>query len=279
VFEGFGCATQLELNPMPIDLMEGQSMVFVLDTDDTEPGTFVLNILDHCDASDEYCDSFGPSEPPVGGPDGGVDSGEPEQLECMANALARGDTLCAGVECACMHCAQDYDDCGVVPGCAAVRECMLEKACIGTDCYNSGACRAPIDSYGGVSGPAFRAASGLQSCALSFDCALPCGGDAGGPPGGGPDAGQLCEPGRTVACECDGGSGERVCNDEGSAYAPCSCNLDENDGLDGDGSDDDGCGCRVGRSASSSAAWSLGVALLGFSALRRTRRAARKELS
>jgi len=88
--------------------------------------------------------------PPQPGCEGGVCGGDGGQGDrgkalCLGNARDRGEAVCAGVECACSHCGQDYDDCAVIPGCAALRECMAEKSCVGAECYTSGACRAVID--------------------------------------------------------------------------------------------------------------------------------------
>jgi hypothetical protein len=91
---------------------------------------------------------------------------------------------------------------------------MEEKNCVATECYNSGVCRTVIDSFGGVSGAAFRAGARVQSCELTFGCDLPCGADGGSADGSvtAPDAGRLCAPGRKIACGCEGGTGTKVCS-------------------------------------------------------------------
>jgi hypothetical protein len=249
-----------------------ESVTFAIRPATNLTGTYSLDITD----TPPFCDS-GTCGPTTGDPspmrDGGVSSAA--AALCLDNARARGDEICAGTECACSHCPQNYDDCGVIPGCNDVRACMTEKDCIGADCYISGQCRKIVDTYGGLSGPAFRAAAGLQSCALSLGCKLPCGngaskGDAGA------DAGLACEPGRVVSCPCEGGlSGEKVCERDGSAFGACVCGEPPLTPIDS-GS---GCKCRLGNrgpQAPSGALAVLGVAIaLGWH--RRSGRVRRRE--
>jgi MYXO-CTERM domain-containing protein len=155
--------------------------------------------------------------------------------------------MCEGVTCACSHCPRDYDDCAIIPGCAQVSECFRTKDCVGQDCFDTGACRGVVNTYGGPAAPAFRAANALQSCELAFSCGLPCG-DAG--TGSSPDAGaSICTPGKARICSCgDGGTGgEQTCNDDGSAYSDCKCHAsvpkDENSS----------CECGLSRTGSSGA--------------------------
>ena len=155
---------------------------------------------------------------------------------------------------------------------------MAEKGCVGADCYNSGSCRGVIDSYGGISGPAFRAGAGLQSCALTFACRLPCGvDDAAAPPppaDGGMDAGRLCEPGREVVCTCDGAAGTKVCAPTGMEFSACVCS--EADASDGGAvttrAEGGGCGCRIGAESARGRGWAGAVALaVALGGLRRRR--------
>jgi hypothetical protein len=200
----------------------GKAVTIVIRPATNITGTFSLDITD----TDPSCDSGDcrPDDPGMKPPahDGGVSSAA--AALCLDNARARHEEICAGTECACSHCPQDYDDCGVVPGCKDVRACMTEKACIGADCYISGQCRNVIDTYSGLSGPAFRAAASLQSCALSLKCDLPCGGGASVEDAGTADAGPACTPRRPVSCPCEGGvSGAKVCKADGSGFGPCVC--------------------------------------------------------
>lgn len=249
----------------PFDAMEGQSFLLVVDTDDEPTGSYVIGIHEVA------------PEGQAPGDDGGkVD--ETVASLCIDNAAARGEPVCdEGTRCACEHCPRDYNDCAVIPGCAEIRACMAEKGCIGADCYNSGACRSIIDTYQGVSGPAFRAGVGLQSCALTFGCELPCpGADAGTTPR--PDGGRLCAPGREVVCSCDGGTdGTQRCNAGGDAFSPCVCSSDAGTeaGTPKKSKSDSSCGCRIGEAPESGhaafAALALGLAL----AARRKRRGGR----
>ncbi|HEX4341627.1 MAG TPA: hypothetical protein VH062_37210 [Polyangiaceae bacterium] len=214
----------------------------------------------------------GVTVPPVTKSDGGVTSAA--AALCMDNARARGDDICAGTECACSHCPQDYDDCGVIPGCGAVSACMAEKACVGTDCYISGACRTPIDTYGGLSGPAFRAAAGLQSCSLSLKCSLPCSDGAAPAPGAGStdsgavDAGRICAPGRRVECPCEGGvGGTKTCAADGSGFQACLCGEPPLTPASSGG-----CDCRVGKGSANSPANTAVVVLGALIALSSRRR-------
>ena len=244
---------------MIFDAMEGQSLLVVVDTDGVPTGRYVVGV----------------HEMTGGGPsaDGGhVD--ETVASLCIDNAAARGEPVCdEGTRCACEHCPRDYDDCAVIPGCAAVRACMEDKGCIGADCYNSGACRSIIDTYQGVSGPAFRAGAGLQSCALTFDCKLPCPGvDAGTTTS--PDGGRLCAPGREVACACDGGGdGTKKCDASGNAFSPCGCggaDAGTDAGTPKD-NDDSSCGCRIGKTPEGHAAFAAFALALALTARRKRR--------
>jgi MYXO-CTERM domain-containing protein len=148
---------------------------------------------------------------------------------------------------------------------------MDSKKCVGADCYSSGACRPVIDTYQGVSGPAFRAASGLQSCALTFDCTLPCPGsvpDAGASPDSG---GRLCAPGREVACGCDGGSdGTKKCDVSGDEFGSCICGAEA--GTAAEKRDDGSCGCRLGGPSRAGGTALFAAALALFFAARQTSR-------
>jgi MYXO-CTERM domain-containing protein len=233
---GFG-DSGLGFGRVSLQLAKGDQVTIVVDTASMSVDTVSVVIV----RGQPTCGLFGCSPPPSDagqGSEGGNDQGA---TICLDNAAARGETLCSGVECVCHHCPQDYDDCAVIPGCKDIRECMRGKNCIGTECYNSGSCRAAVDSFAGVSGPAFKAAVRVQSCELSFQCALPCGADAGSTDAGVPssDAGRLCEPGRKVACDCEGGTGTKTCSKDGNGYEACACGAPKPQ------PSDSGCGCRV----------------------------------
>jgi MYXO-CTERM domain-containing protein len=236
-----------------ISATAGQEIVVALEPEDPAATTIELEISA---AVRPGCDSS-PCDPP--------DAGKEGAALCLANAQDRGDPMCSGVECACNHCPRDYDDCKVIPGCRQILDCMEQKNCIGAECYNSGACRSVVDTYGGISGPAFRASSGLKSCALSFQCGLPCASDAGdaAPP---LDAGQLCTPDASVVCSCGDRSGTKRCTSDAMQFGSCNCAVPP-----AEAEDDDGCGCRLAGSGGST---SLGAtfALLAFAASRRRRR-------
>jgi hypothetical protein len=229
----------------------GQSQMFVIESQTAR--SVELEITEYgpiCDNAPgepvpEGCEI---TEPPA-------DAGKPPEeqtVECLSHANDRGDPTCAGVTCACTECPRVYDSCGEAEGCTDVVQCMHDKGCIGVDCYTSGACRRLVDSQGGVSGPAFRAATALQACTLSHLCTLPCAeADAGATSP--PDAGPLCTPGRRVACSCEGGaSGTRRCNESGASFTECVCSSPEVP-------EPASCDCNLGRRASSG-----GVALLLF---------------
>jgi MYXO-CTERM domain-containing protein len=235
-----------------LNLMAGEEVFIALEAEGTPPATFELEIAlpppPDCDGA------------PCMRPDAGKGGAE----QCLSNAQDHGDPMCSGVECACNHCPRDYDDCRVVPGCRQIADCMQEKDCIGAECYNSGACRGVIDSFGGISGPAFRAGSGLKSCALSFDCELPCEGEADAGVAPPPDAGQLCTPNATVVCTCGDRAGTKKCAADGMEFSACNCATAPS------GDEDDGCGCRYAGAAGSGslAAFALAIAV----ALARKRR-------
>jgi MYXO-CTERM domain-containing protein len=234
----------------------GAEVVVMLQAEDPAPATLELEIglppTPGCDSS--------PCTPP--------DAGKGGAALCLANAQDRGDAMCSGVECACNHCPKDYDDCKVIPGCGQITECMREKDCIGADCYNSGACRGVIDSFGGVSGPAFRASSGLKSCALTFDCALPCESEADAGPA---DAGRLCTPSGSVSCSCGDRAGTKRCAADGMQFDSCNCAAAPSE------DESDGCGCRLaGASGTPSIGAALGLALA--LAVTRRRRGAKRNL-
>jgi MYXO-CTERM domain-containing protein len=250
----YGGCLPAEFLPFTFYAAAGGKLLFVVDT--TEPSAGPVAISIHAE------DVQAP-------PDGNVD--DVVTVQCLDNAAARGETICdEGTRCACEHCPRDYDDCAVIPGCRQVRACMLEKGCVGSECYNSGACRGIIDSHQGISGPAFRASSGLQSCALTFGCALPCDADARGDAG----RGQLCAPGREVACTCDdAASGTQVCAPDGSGFGPCACQSGTDAMADAAerprASADASCGCRVGGPGAPSASMLAALALGASSVLRR----------
>jgi hypothetical protein len=239
---------------MLASVKEGDEVFVALEAEGTPPATFELEIAV---APTPGCDGSACMPPDAG--NGGAE-------RCLDNARDRGDPMCSGVECACNHCPGDYDDCKVIPGCRQITECLREKDCIGAECYNSGACRSVIDSYGGLSGPAFRAGSGLQSCALSFDCELPCEGevDAGLPPP--PDAGQLCTPNGTVVCTCGDRAGTKKCASDGMAFSACNCAAAPS------GDEDDGCGCRFAGAAGSGSLVAFGLAVAVAVSRKRRRR-------
>jgi hypothetical protein len=221
-----GCALGegLQRDGYEFEMIAGETVTFLIESTVHE---FEVQIVEE--------GPIGP-ERDAGGPT------EEETAECLANAAKRGDPTCGGVSCACGACPRAYDTCGEAEGCGDVVQCMHDKSCIGVDCYTTGACRRLIDTRGGVSGPAFRAATALQACTLSHLCTLPCAvADAGEalPP----DAGPLCAPGRRVACSCEGGTGTKRCNESGTSFSECVCSPREVP-------EPASCDCRVGRRAS-----------------------------
>lgn len=255
-----GCSSPMSdpYSALASDLKAGDSVLMVLELSAPSDGDLVVNVWDRppgCDSS--TCGASGSSAP-----DSGF-GGESPAL-CLENARARG-AVCAGTECACNHCPQDYDDCAIIPGCAAIQSCMDAHHCAGADCYLSGQCRSTIDSYGGVSSAAFRAASGLQSCELTFGCQLPCV-DAGAPDAGpSSDGGHLCIRGQTIPCDCDGGPpGMKTCSADGNALDACACGSKA--------ADSGGCGCRFTTADSGNHASFLGLVFAGALGARRARR-------
>ncbi|HVU04204.1 MAG TPA: hypothetical protein VHE30_20745 [Polyangiaceae bacterium] len=236
---GNGCASG---GAFQVQVAAGDEVVLVLDLGAATAPNVTLRVTDAPPCSGLFCS-------PGGGGGGGDGGSHGSKDTCLSRASERGDEMCGGVECACEHCAQDYDDAAVVPGAGEIRACMAEKGCVGADCYNSGACRRAIDTNGGVSGAAFRAAAGLQSCALTYRCDVPCpreGGVHGSSDGGVPDAGRLCAPGRVVTCTCeDGAVGDKTCDASGSAFGACSCGAEP-----AKPKASGGCSCDVARSGS-----------------------------
>jgi hypothetical protein len=254
---------------------KGDTVTFVL-TPIVQPwGAYSFGITDQNPACEGgICPPSDTGNPPGGSVSDAAAASAAAAL-CLDNARMRHDDMCSGVECACAHCPQDYDDCHVVPGCGAITDCMTEKHCVGADCYISGQCRGVVDTYGGLSGPAFRAASGLQSCSLSLDCGLPCSdGGSGAKPtedAGVLDAGPACAAGRIVECPCEGGvTGTKQCLPDGSGFKACVCGEPPLTPIASEG-----CKCRMGTSSSheGDAAGALAVLALGL-LRRRTRRSA-----
>lgn len=264
-----------------MEFAKGDAILLVAELASDEDGPFRLRVSD---------------SPLCAGPDGGIttdcldpgdepDAGLDQAGICRRNATMRGDPDCEGARCACDRCPLDYDDCAVIPGCQAVLECMTRTECIGDQCTRLETCGATLAAHGGPEGAAFRAAASLQSCALSFSCALPCteaeDADSGAAPAeaGAPthDAGTdaeanadaACTPAGELPCRCaDGGTGTRTCHSNGSLSA-CDCAATPSTETT------DGCGCRFGthgprRTGSLAAA----LLLLGI-ALRRARRGKR----
>jgi len=248
-----GCSSLAQGSPAGFQLAKGDEVMIVLSPMDDPLGMYSLSISDKPPSCDGGCaiNVIGSPPPPPGAmSDGGVVTSA-SQAMCLANARARHDEICAGTECACAHCPQNYDDCRVIPGCDSVSACMTQKGCVGTDCYISGACRTSIDTYGGLAGPAFRAASGLQSCALSLDCDLPCSSDGGtSKDAGSLDAGPACAPGRSVECPCEGGvTGKKTCLSDGSGFQACVCGEPPLSPVSSGG-----CNCRVSEGTAGSPA-------------------------
>jgi hypothetical protein len=255
-----------------LSLNEGDTVTFVL-TPTVEPwGAYSFGITDQnpaCEAG--VCPPTDTGKPSTGPVSDAAAASAAEAL-CLDNARTRHDDMCAGVECACAHCPQDYDDCHVIPGCGAISNCMMEKHCVGADCYISGQCRSAVDTYGGLSGPAFRAASGLQSCSLSLDCGLPCA-DGGSPSkpttdAGVLDAGPVCAPGRTVECPCEGGiTGTKECLADGSGFKACVCGEPPLTPISAGG-----CKCRMSAPTSRDGGAAGALVVLALGLLRRRSR-------
>jgi MYXO-CTERM domain-containing protein len=267
---GFSCGTTED--GLAFSFKEGDAVTFVL-TPTVEPwGAYSFGITDQNPACEGgICPPSDTGNPP-GGPVSDAAAASAAEALCLDNAHARHDDMCAGVQCACAHCPQDYDDCHVVPGCGAITDCMTEKHCVGADCYISGQCRSTVDTYGGLSGPAFRAASGLQSCSLSVGCGLPCadGGYAAKPAtdAGVLDAGPVCAAGRTVECPCEGGvTGTKQCLPDGSGFRACVCGEPPLTPISSEG-----CKCRVGAATSQGGGAAGALAMLALALLRRRAR-------
>jgi hypothetical protein len=259
-----------------VSAKEGDTVTFVL-TPTVEPwGAYSFDLTDHdplCDGGN--CPSIGTGGSMTTKPVSDAAAASAAAMLCLDNARMRHDDMCSGVECACAHCPQDYDDCHVVPGCGDISDCLTEKHCVGADCYISGQCRSVVDTYGGLSGPAFRAASGLQSCSLSLGCGLPCadGGSTSKPAtdAGVLDAGPVCAAGRVVECPCEGGvTGTKQCLADGSGFKACVCGEPPLTPVS-----TGGCKCRMGVPAphDGGAAGALAVLALGL-LRRRSRRSA-----
>jgi hypothetical protein len=112
--------------------------------------------------------------PPAPPDSGGATPGDHGTGACLAASAARGEARCSAIDCACSHCPQDYDDCATVPGCREILRCMTAQRCVANECLDEVGCRDVIQTYGGASGPPFQTSSRLQSCGLTFACALPC---------------------------------------------------------------------------------------------------------
>lgn len=239
-----------------VDMVEGDVLTIIVES--LSPGLFELSVT-----------APGPCQGPLCAPGG--EAGAPNdqgKTVCLEAARARGEDLCSSVTCACSHCPRDYDDCAVIPGCREMSECFRSRECIGEDCYSPAACSGVISAYGGLSGPAFRAANALQSCDLGFSCGLPCG-DGG--KGETPDAGAaVCSPGAEESCGCgDAGTGKQTCNEDGTGYSACRCAPRPAP------KDDSSCDCTLARRDGSGAATALLAGLLAALSARRTRRSAR----
>lgn len=239
-----------------IDLASGEEALIVIDAPAADVYEVkVGTVAPPCQGS--FC-------PPVTPPETDAGPGSEDTALCLDSASHRGDALCDGVTCACTSCPRDYDDCAIIPGCAAVYECLHAQGCEGAAC-RTGACAGVYDTYGGLGAPAFRAASALQTCSKKSSCALPCA-DAG--TGSAPDGGAAeCTPGGKQSCGCDeGGTGERRCNDAGTAYGACLCAAAPAE------PHESSCDCAFSRSGAPGAGLGAALAVIAGLASRRTRR-------
>jgi MYXO-CTERM domain-containing protein len=216
--------------PFPLALARGQTVVILVES--LMPVTLVASVsLTRPPCEGDECALSS---------DAGTPADQGRSL-CLRNARERGEATCDGVTCACQHCPQDYDDCGTIPGCVTIEACMRETRCTGIDCYESGECRSVVDANGGKAGPAFSTAVNLQSCSLTFSCALPCGIDVTPPADGGTDG-----VGATAR--------------DASATAPRPVKRHSS------------CDCDVGRTTRRSDAGTLGLAMaVALAGLRRRR--------
>lgn len=203
--------------------------------------------------------SIGIACAPMGCPDGGPGTGSDQGAAgCVERAKLRGEAMCTGVECACQHCPQDYDECGTIPGCSDITRCMRATSCVAEECAASGACQSVIDAVGGISAPAFETAARVESCELTFGCELPCAADGGSKDGAvtdsGVETGAPCTPGEEAPCACEGGTGRRTCLDAGTLGA-CVCGAPGREPAIG-------CDCSIAHRRAGSGALAAAMALV-----------------
>lgn len=94
---------------------------------------------------------------------------ECEVRSTCADAIEDDD--CAG--CVCMSCEPELIDCRADPGCSAIWECLRATRCDLSERAEGSClqlCSSIIQASGGATGPAFRAAAELRSCAASSAC-------------------------------------------------------------------------------------------------------------
>lgn len=88
-----------------------------------------------------------------------------------ACAEAQEQNSCAG--CVCQSCTEELVECQLEEGCADIWECLRETRCdlserVAGNCLE--ACGAVVQANGGVSGPAWRSAISIRTCAASSAC-------------------------------------------------------------------------------------------------------------
>jgi hypothetical protein len=226
-----------------------------------------------CCTADGSCGTFGPS-----GACGHYDGGLDPTSNCIANAKARGDSLCMqGTYCSCSACPSLQDACGFEKGCLDVMSCMAKFNCTDKDCYSPDRCASIIDSYGGPNSLAYLDATSLASCDRASGCTLDCtnqppfgtsgtGGFTSGT-GGRPPIGR----GGSSGFVGTGGTGAT----SGGFFPDAGLGIERPDGGFKKGATSGGCDCTVANQRSSGWATLGAVAFLALACARRKKRLAR----
>jgi MYXO-CTERM domain-containing protein len=220
-----------------------------------------------CCNPDGTCGTPGPT-----GACGHFDGGLDPTSNCIANAKARGDTLCMqGTYCACSACPSQEDTCAIEKGCLDILGCMAKFDCTDLDCYTPERCASIIDTYGGPKSLPYFDATSLAACDRASGCRLDC---TDQPPIGMGGAGSSATGGKGNPPPVSGGS-SGFAGSSGTGGRTGSGGIQQLDGgLDTikKGATSGGCGCSVPKERTSGWAALAAMACLGLAVGRRKRR-------
>ena len=270
--------------PASANFQAGQQIAILVNRLDGMTGPFTLGIrkinqvcnpmfcasgpVGACCTADGTCGTVGPN-----GACGHYDGGLDPISNCIANAKARGDTLCMqGTSCSCSACSTVVDTCGFAKGCLDIVSCMAKFNCTDKDCYSPDRCGSIIDTYGGPNSLAYLDATSLASCDRASGCTLDCTNQPPMGTGGTTGTGGFTSGsgGRPIGRAGSSGFGTGGTGATSGGFFPDAGRFIERpDGGFKKGATSGGCDCAVAQQRSSGLA-SLGA--LAFAALGAARR-------